>query len=588
MPVDSTEINETGKNLIHFSEWVDLLEHLKLVAYTVDMDHRITSINESAKVLLGMEGMDIVGIDCRGLTCGSTCHGRCPFIRDKEDPPEISETDLELITISGDKHLVSRLVLPLYGPNGDMNGCLTVLKDYSAYTDLIDRIDYEEQRLKNILDNLDIGVFTVNRGGYITFFNTAAESITGFSRNQLLGKNSADLFIENRDQNMELIKSTIIDGEPRKSHKGRIHTRTGENIPVSANFMPLKNTLGKIIGGIVTFKDLTLAQQYKQVMTDRYTYHDMIGKGPIMQKVFETVSVISDTDTTVLIEGATGTGKDFLAKVIHSSGKRKENPFVKVNCAAIPENLLESELFGFVKGAFTSADHDKRGRFMEAHNGTMFLDEIGDLPMSLQAKLLRVIEDREFYPLGSSRTVKVDVRIISATNRKLEKMVKQRLFREDLFYRLNVFRIELPSLCDRKEDLPILIRHILRKLSAAREMLLPKVSGEAMETLLNYDFPGNIRELENILEHALIISREGIITGDHLPTYLERKKGRLKTDILEDDGIPDERNRILNALNANSWRRSDTARALNMDRTTLWRKMKKWRLNMDMNCIPSS
>jgi transcriptional regulator with PAS, ATPase and Fis domain len=240
-------------------------------------------------------------------------------------------------------------------------------------------------------------------------------------------------------------------------------------------------------------------------------------------------------------------------------------------------------MFGYVKGAFTGAERDKTGRFQEADGGTIFLDEIGDLPLGLQAKLLRVLEDKEFYRLGSRHTVKVNVRIISASNRNLEDLVAKRLFREDLYYRLNVFRITLPELKDRRVDLPILIGHILRRLSAASGSRLPEVSEKVMEILLNYDYPGNVRELENILEHVLIICQEGTIQRSHLPEYLRSRpvarqaisSGSARSDFLSNNK---EHARLLAALQEFSWHRSKTARALGIDRTTLWRKMKKYGL----------
>jgi transcriptional regulator with PAS, ATPase and Fis domain len=292
------------------------------------------------------------------------------------------------------------------------------------------------------------------------------------------------------------------------------------------------------------------------------------------------VDVVAATDATILIEGATGTGKDLLAKVIHSASRRSEKPFVKVNCAAIPDNLLESEMFGYVKGAFTGAERDRIGRFQEADGGTIFLDEIGDLPLALQAKLLRVLEDREFYRLGSRHTVKVNVRIISATNRDLANLVAKQLFREDLFYRLNVFRIELPELKDRKVDLPMLIGHILRRLSTASGSQLPEVSEKVMEILLNYPYQGNVRELENILEHALIICQEETIQPRHLPEYLQNRRAiRPRPSKRNSTALPasddEERDRIISMLQQHNGHRAETARALGIDRTTLWRKMRK-------------
>jgi PAS domain S-box-containing protein len=437
--------------------------------------------------------------------------------------------------------------------------------------------------LKIILDNLDIGIFTVDKGGRISLFNTAAEKISGFNRREILGEPCSRIFGGTETPEVRSMQDTIISGRARSSREGKMMTRDGVPIPIRANYMALRNEKGSIVGGLTTFHDLTLVQQLNQAMRDRYTFHDMIGRSPEMQKIFETIQVVAATDATILIEGATGTGKDLLAKVIHSASRRYDKPFVKVNCAAIPDNLLESEMFGYVKGAFTGAERDKTGRFQEADGGTIFLDEIGDLPLGLQAKLLRVLEDREFYRLGSRHTVKVNVRIISASNRNLENLVAKQLFREDLFYRLNLFRIELPELRNRKVDLPILIGHILRRLSAASGSQLPDVSEKVMEILLNYDYPGNVRELENILEHALIICQEDAIQYAHLPEYLSARSSpakRMPSDPTA-PGFPyenQEYSELIALLHKFDWHRQKTARALGVDRTTLWRKMKKYGL----------
>jgi len=573
-------IEQTSHN-ISCEQWLHVLDELNIGAFTVDVKRKVSAMNLSAQALVGLKEVETIGRDCREVFVGVPCLASCPFKSRGHaslDEPIIQIKDEDQAT-----HLVTRMATPVFGSDHHTVGCMTILQDHSPIADLIDRIHYEERSLKIILDNLDIGIFTIDKGGRITFFNTAAEKISGFKRREILGEPCSVIFGGTEAREVCSMKDTIVNGQSRSSREGKMITRDGVPIPIRANYMSLRNEKGTIVGGLTTFHDLTLVQQLKQAMRDRYTFHDMIGRSPAMQKIFEMINVVAATDATILIEGATGTGKDLLAKVIHSASRRFDKSFVKVNCAAIPDNLLESEMFGYVKGAFTGAERDKTGRFQEADGGTIFLDEIGDLPLALQAKLLRVLEDKEFYRLGSRHTVKVNVRIISASNRNLEHLVAKRLFREDLYYRLNVFRIELPELRDRRVDLPILIGHILRRLSAARGSRLSEVSEKVMEVLLNYHYPGNVRELENILEHALIICQEDSIQLTHLPEYLRMRPVVRKAKPADSakPGFPSENKEhaeLLAALEQFSWHRQKAARALGMDRTTLWRKMKKYGL----------
>ena len=568
-------------NCISCDQWLTILDELNIGAFTVNTRRRVSSMNFSAQALMGMKEREAIGKDCREVFVGVPCLASCMF-KGRRDPIT-DEPFIEIQVEEDEFHLVTRMATPVFGPGHQVVGCLTILQDHSPIADLIDRIQHEERSLKIILENLDVGIFTVDRGGHITFFNSEAEKISGYNRRDVLGEPCTAIFEGPAAREVCLLKETIADGTSRSSRQGKMIMPDGVRLPIRANYMVLRNEKAAVVGGLVTFHDLTLVHQLNQAMRDRYTFQDMIGKGPVMQKIFEMVDVVSATDATILIEGSTGTGKDLLAKVIHSVSPRAKKPLVKVNCAAIPENLLESEMFGYVKGAFTGADRDKPGRFQAADGGTIFLDEIGDLPLLLQAKLLRVLEDKEFYRLGSHRTIKVNVRIISASNRNLEKLVKNGLFREDLFYRLNVFSIRLPDLKDRRTDLPILIAHILRRLSTARDLRSPGISERVMEILLNYHYPGNVRELENILEHALIVSQEHTIQTNHLPEYLQQhyvQRNSLPDDIERYTATSDsgERDKILAMLHDHNWHRVKTARSLGMDRTTLWRKMKKYRL----------
>ncbi|MBW2064035.1 MAG: sigma 54-interacting transcriptional regulator [Deltaproteobacteria bacterium] len=572
------------EKLIFYDQLRDLLDDLNIGVFTVDSQRRITSFNRAVQLLTGYKADEVIGKYCYQVFHNDLCKGECKFHEAVEAEQVALSFNVEILDLNKERRLISKLVMPLYDSNRELTGCVEIFQDHSIFEELVNRISFDERRLKSILDSLEIGIFTTTRGGHITFFNRRAEAITGFDRKDILGKPCSVILEGKAARGKKFLDQSIRDGRPRSVRKLLLRKRAGENIPVEANYMALKNDRGAIIGGLVTIQDLSLIDRLSREISKRYTFDDMVGKSPPMQRIFEVISVAAPTDTTLLIEGPTGTGKDLLAKIVHNSSKRADKAFVKVNCAALPEGLLESEMFGYLKGAFTGADQDKPGRFQEAEGGTIFLDEIGDLPLTLQGKLLRVLEDREFYPLGSRRTTKVDVRIIAATNQDLEDLVARKKFREDLFYRLNVIRVQLPALKERKGDIPLLIEHLLKKLSLLKGRNIPRISGEAMEILLNYEYPGNIRELENILEHAIIICQGDIIEPRHLPLFLQDKAHRPEpSDLtiaadLRGTLQEGEKRRIYEVLSRHNWNRSKAARELNINRTTLWRKMRKYKL----------
>ncbi len=562
-------------------QWLCLLDLLKIGAFIIDGNRRITACNQCALALFSMKEEDMVGRDCRQVFRGAPCATCCPY---REQSAEPQELEVELLDAEDNTHLVTRLTAPIYDRDHELVGHLILIQDRPSLADLLKHVKYGEKSLKIILDHLELAIFTVNRGGHITFFNDAAESMTGYTREQVLGKSGSIILGPEEHGAWRIIEACLASDHSGSTGPTKIVTAQGDIVDARADFMPLTNDREELVGGLVTLQDLTLVLQLDEVKTDQASFYSMVGRDPVMQKIFEMVEQVAPSDATVLIEGATGTGKDHLATVIHRAGERRDRPFVKVNCAALPHDLLESEMFGYVKGAFTGAIRDKPGRFQEADGGTILLDEIGDLPLPLQAKLLRVLEDREFYPLGGRHTVKVDVRIIAATNRNLEELLARRLFREDLFYRLNVCHIELPQLKDRRADLPPMIRHVLRRLTAGRQGRIPEISAEAMEVLLRYHYPGNVREMENILEYALLTCRGGEIRPEHIQSYVHNR-----TDWIEacppakavsfkkrDQG---ERHLILETLERHQWRKKQTAGALGIDRTTLWRKMKKYGLS---------
>ena len=569
--------------LLKYRQLGDIFDTFSLGVMVVGPDRKILSFNHSAEIITGFNESDLRGKYCHDVLLEKLGSGPCQYLDAIESGTVSSSADLEIADQGHTRHNITRILAPIYGPDETVAGCIEVFQDHSVFKELLQRVRHDDRRLKIILDNLDIGVLTVDRGGHITFFNNRAETMSGFNRGEVLGKSCTMIFGEASSHDMLRFSETIADGQPRGSTEGEIKTREGQAVPMRANYMALKNEDGRIVGGLATISDLSLKYQFNSEIKGRYTFYDMVGKDPAIQKIFDIVPVVAASDATILIEGPTGTGKDVLAKVIHYASKRSNKPLVKVNCAALPDNLLESEMFGYVKGAFTGADKNKPGRFQEADGGTIFLDEIGDLPLSLQAKLLRVLEDQEFYPLGSRKTTRVDVRIISATNQNLVRLVRERRFREDLFYRLNVMRLELPPLKDRRGDIPLLISHILKRLSATRDTRVEKFSNDAMEVLLNYNYPGNVRELENIIEHALIVCQGKIIGRNHLPLSLQGGIPSQPTEAASsfDSSLEaSEKAIILDMLQKYNWNKGKTASALNINRTTLWRKMKKYSISV--------
>jgi len=561
-----------------------LLENLGIGVFTVDIERRITSFNETVQRLTGLKEEEVIGKKCYEVFFSDLCHGQCMYSEAVKASGKPLAFDMEIQDETGGRRHITKIVSPLLSDDGEVTGCIEIFQDSSVYSELLDRIRYDEHRLKLILDNLDIGVFTVNRGGHITSFNSMAETITGYHRQEIVGQHHAKLTGCDRPGETCSLAESITTGKTLANLHRRLFTKDGRNLPIRANFMALRNEAGNTIGGLETFQDLSLIQQLNRAISNKYTFADMIGKDGVMQHLFEILPIVADSEANVLVEGPTGTGKDLVAKIIHNASRRKDKPFVKVNCAALPDNLLESEMFGYVKGAFTGADRDKPGRFQEADGGSIFLDEIGDLPLTLQAKLLRVLEDKEFYPLGGRELCRVDVRIIAATNQVLEDLVREKRFREDLFYRLNVMQLELPPLKERRGDIPLLISSFLKQYNITKGSPVSRIAEDAMDILLNYHYPGNIRELENIIEHACVLCQGELIERRHLPMYIQEITGHIGEDTVSRAEVTAMRDRgerelIVEVLEKHRWHRQKAAQALGMDRTTLWRKMKKYNIS---------
>jgi PAS domain S-box-containing protein len=427
-----------------------------------------------------------------------------------------------------------------------------------------------------ILDSIADGVFTVDLEWQITSFNAAAERITGVKRAEALGRHCCDVFRASICETECALKGTHRTGRPVVNKAVYILKVDGERIPISVSAAVLKDERGRVIGGVETFRDLSQVEELRKELEGRYTFADIVGRSAAMQRLFDLLPQVADSVTTVLIEGESGTGKELVARAIHNLSSRRKRRFVALNCGALPDTLLESELFGYKAGAFTDAKRDKPGRLAAADRGTLFLDEIGDVSPAMQMRLLRVLQERVFEPLGAVDSVQVDVRILAATHRDLDELVRSGKFREDLYYRINVVRLRLPPLRERREDIPLLIDRFITRFNHVQNKDVVGASDAALALLMAHDYPGNVRELENIIEHAFVLCRGGLIEPQHLPPALHAALGkvprRVKTALTLNEL---EAIHISDALRRHHGNRAAAARELGINPSTLFRKLRK-------------
>jgi len=426
-----------------------------------------------------------------------------------------------------------------------------------------------------ILDSINDGVFTVDREWKITSFNRAAERITGVKRREALGRPCCEVFRASICEASCALREPLATGRPVVNKAIYVLGVKGQRIPISISTAVFKDRRGNVIGGVETFRDLSLVEDLRKEIEGKDRFADIVGRSTAMRQVFQLLPLLAESESTVLIEGASGTGKELFARAIHSLSRRKARPFVAINCGALPDTLLESELFGYKAGAFTDARRDKPGRFALAEGGTIFLDEIGDISPAMQTRLLRVLQERVYEPLGSVQPVTTDVRVLAATHQDLAGLVQNGKFREDLFYRIHVVRLELPRLCERREDIPLLIEHFIAKFNRLQGKDVAGVADDVLARLMEYDFPGNVRELENVIEHAFVLCRGGLIQLSHLPPQL---RGPAETwSLSELSGLTlaaTEQWLIRDALSRHQGNRTAAARQLGIDPSTLHRKIK--------------
>lgn len=432
--------------------------------------------------------------------------------------------------------------------------------------------------LRTILDSINDGVFTVDDQFHITSFNRAAAEILGITPEEAMGRPCWQVFNADICEGACALKETMATGSPLINKHVNIHTSVRKQVSISVSTALLRNHGGDVVGGVESFRDLTVVEELRKAAEGRSTFHHMTSTNHRMGEIFKLLPLIAQSDSTVLIQGESGTGKELMARAIHDLSARARRPMVTLNCGALPDTLLEAELFGHKAGAFTDAKRDRRGRIAAAEGGTLFLDEIGDISPALQVRLLRVLQERTYEPLGTSDSLKANVRFVAATHRDLRAEVREGRFREDLFYRLNVMQIAIPPLRERPEDVPVLARRFLDRQTALHGKSVLGFAPEAMERLMRHDWPGNIRELENAVEHAFVLCRSDHIQATDLPSTFEA---------LEPGGIPapgmkqgadlrsQQRAAIQAALERHGGNQTAAARELGIHPTTLWRKLRR-------------
>jgi len=438
-----------------------------------------------------------------------------------------------------------------------------------------------EQLLQSILNSISEGVMTLDREWKIVSWNDAAVRITGFHKEQVLGKECTSVFRSKLCGKYCLLDRALSCGHPFQDVEATIHNKQNQLVSLLVTAAPLYDSGGEVIGGLETFRDVSQNRWMQEELQNHLGYQEILGRSQAMNKVFEALSSLVDTDTTVLIQGESGTGKDLLARALHFYGPRRNKSFVALNCSAIPESMLESELFGYVKGAFTGAIRTHIGKFELANGGTLFLDEVGELSPSTQVKLLRVLEEREFHRLGENKSIRVDIRLLTATNSNLYKKVLEGSFRSDLYYRLSVFPVDIPPLRERVEDIRLLVNHFIRKYNRKMAKNVRSLADGVLEILESYPWPGNIRELRNAIEHAFVhCTGERLLAADFPQKIFQSLEPPIPKS---SSNLPEalesvERQLILNSLDAARWNKNLAAGQLGISLSTLWRRMQKYGL----------
>lgn len=549
----------------------------------IGKDKNIIVFNEAASRITGYSEEEVIGENFEFLFEKNINEKK--FIIDAlEKSLSINNFSINITDTKGNLKNVLASINPIKR-DGNILSVVFVFRDTKEMLSLAEEINEKTLELidqKNKLDaifNSNIeGIFTIDNDWNITSFNTSAEKITGYKKSEAIGKKCWEIFNSSICRNGCHMEQTLLLGKAMVDNELEIVQKNGKKIPIRVNSNILINNKNEKIGAVETFLDITEIKNLSAHLNDFFKYENIVGRNKEIKQIISVLESVSQTDTTVLITGESGTGKELAARAIHLNSPRKSGPFIAVNCSAFVESLIESELFGHEKGAFTGAIKTKIGKFELAQGGTLFLDEIGDLSIAVQTKLLRVLETREFERVGGNKIIKMDARIIAATNKNLSEEISKGRFREDLLYRINVINIHLPPLRERMDDLPLIINHFIKTFNQKFNKNIKRFSSSAFDILMEYNWPGNIRELENVIEHSFVLCSEDIIQAECLPKRLREQKFKINISnkSYSKKSFKDaERELIISVLEKNNHNHTKTAKELNINPSTLWRKMKK-------------
>lgn len=553
--------------------WKAVLDAVPQGLVAVDSRGKIVYFNPYAEMALGIRAAEAVGRHFRDVFCPSLPLSQCWINLALEAEETVRQHRFEMERPDGRRYTLEADLTPARDRNGRVIGGLISVHEVDESEEIVEKLRQVEETHEAILGSIADGLFTVDHEWRITSFNRAAERLTGLQEREVLGKFCSQVLQTDRCRDGCPLAATLERHENVFDYEVTLLDRDGRPKTVTVNTAVLLNRDGSPIGGVVSFRDVSFLKKLEDDLQSTTQFEGMVGKHKSMRAIYELISEIADSDATVLIMGESGTGKEMVANALVRRSPRHDKPYIKVNCSVFPEGLLESELFGHVKGAFTDARYDRVGRFELADGGTIFLDEIGEISAAAQIKLLRVLEEKEFERVGSSETRKIDVRVIAATNQDLPRLVQEKKFREDLYYRLNVIPIVVPPLRERRSDIPLLLDHFIAKYRLVTGKSITGISDRAMDLLMSYDYPGNVRELENAIEHVFARTSGNVITEEKLPLSIrhqEKANGGVPCPT-EEDG---ECQRILQALERARWNRTRAARLLGISRITLWRRMK--------------